>query len=1035
MRKLFFLIFSILLFTSFVGAQAIKNIVSPTLVTTLPATCNPNSAPSAANLLIIYRKNDGLYYCGELNKYTRGGGGASTGGLTSNGNESLRTGETLSQAVTRIGTVNKKTLELTGETPLTANLTIPANIALKFYGGSYLTSTVAVNVAIKNGLGLEANPNQFIFRGLTDVDFTGSYPRVTYPEWFGATGNGIADDAAAMQKTFDSFQYKPDGINVIAGGGVELACGKLYQSSATLIMRNALRFYANGGTELRGCATIRFTNPNAVGLRTHQTSTETGVSTGNDSTGNIIHGINFEGATTPTISDYIPTHTVNIGTDSGGNIILTRQTGDAFDARQGIVEGTTVNIGSSVWYLSGVGSTQPSADVLVLHPLRFVARAVGNDIIGMLDFHRNDPAWLNQTVNIDNRIYTITELLTLEGEAKYFRLNRVIDSTARFVGSVSIANNSNVLTINNENITSVETDRYVYVNGVSKGFIQSFTSATTAILSQTNTAGAITAQAAEFKGSIDYEGQITSYPATANKPIRINRFHGLELRSKSTVSNVSITGFAGDGININSNLDPTKGSGTEPNPNNCIIRDNLVKRNYGNGLFFRGVNSNKCEVTSNDFTDNQGFGVYDRSFLGINYYSNHASFNRSGAILSLGIRAVHYGDYTEGGQASSIFGEGAFYVGGTHGAGFSVIEGANVGISHSDRNELISSSLKISRQPDEAGAATSQQPFISLHLGKGTTQEAGNGLSTALLGFGAGDDTASLNGGIPSSPYPAWQYTYGKGGLGSGWLSFNYNDPQRLSPTSAMMAFSGSRSAVGAGSVWFPKGFFLGRADALRPICNASKRGFTFLVHAASGVQDQLQLCVRNADSTFSWQGIPFTTAITTAEETPPAPPPVTTATNYALPVNGGTASATTEFNASYPASGFINGERRSTDYGAGGGWSSITAPSVTAPQTATITFPQTRTINEINLFSLPSTIGDTAQPTLTDTTTNANTNFTIEILNGTTWTILTTVTGNNKTWYQTLPANISADGIRAVITESATTQAVVTEFEAFYRN
>lgn len=77
-------------------------------------------------------------------------------------------------------------------------LTIPDNCTLDFQGGSFSNGTiVGSNTKINAGL-------QKIFN--TDIIISGTWSIVeSYPEWFGAKGDGNTDDRIPVQKVIDSF--------------------------------------------------------------------------------------------------------------------------------------------------------------------------------------------------------------------------------------------------------------------------------------------------------------------------------------------------------------------------------------------------------------------------------------------------------------------------------------------------------------------------------------------------------------------------------------------------------------------------------------------------------------------------------------------------------------------------------------------------------------------------------------------------------------------------------------------------------------
>lgn len=121
---------------------------------------------------------------------------------------------------------------------------------------------------------------------------------------------------------------------------------------------------------------------------------------------------------------------------------------------------------------------------------------------------------------------------------------------------------------------------------------------------------------------------------------------------------------------------------------------------------------------------------------------------------------------------------------------------------------------------------------------------------------------------------------------------------------------------------------------------------------------------------------------------------------NYALPINGGIATASSTFSAAFPPLGTINGDRNGLGWGAGGGWNNAVASTFTDYLQIDLGTP--RLIDEINVFTLQDN-NATSVPTLSTTfTQDGLIDFNIKYLDGQgTWQQLFTVTANNKVWRQ----------------------------------
>lgn len=143
--------------------------------------------------------------------------------------------------------------------------------------------------------------------------------------------------------------------------------------------------------------------------------------------------------------------------------------------------------------------------------------------------------------------------------------------------------------------------------------------------------------------------------------------------------------------------------------------------------------------------------------------------------------------------------------------------------------------------------------------------------------------------------------------------------------------------------------------------------------------------------------------------------------TNVALSANGGTASASTSLSASYPAGSVINGDRKGLNWTSGGGWSDSTFYAF--PDWWQVDFSGTKTINEIDVFTLQDNYSSPADPTDTMTfSTGGATAYTVQYWNGSAWTTVTggSVTGNNKIARKFTFAPISTTKIRVTVNGAA---------------
>lgn len=135
--------------------------------------------------------------------------------------------------------------------------------------------------------------------------------------------------------------------------------------------------------------------------------------------------------------------------------------------------------------------------------------------------------------------------------------------------------------------------------------------------------------------------------------------------------------------------------------------------------------------------------------------------------------------------------------------------------------------------------------------------------------------------------------------------------------------------------------------------------------------------------------------------------------TNYALASNGSTATASSTAGANFGADRTINGYRHTNNNwnaaGAGGGWDATGSPNWVE-----VDFGTSRTIQEIDVFTLADAVNYNTDPTLSDTFSSFGiVEFNVDYWNGSTWVNIATVTSNNKVWRQFTFSPISTTKIR----------------------
>ncbi|HEV7744974.1 MAG TPA: carboxypeptidase regulatory-like domain-containing protein [Pyrinomonadaceae bacterium] len=223
---------------------------------------------------------------------------------------------------------------------------------------------------------------------------------------------------------------------------------------------------------------------------------------------------------------------------------------------------------------------------------------------------------------------------------------------------------------------------------------------------------------------------------------------------------------------------------------------------------------------------------------------------------------------------------------------------------------------------------------------------------------------------------------------------------------------------------------------------NLVKRKFNF----PAITTDRIQVVV-NASADNYYSRVVEIEAYSCTPQVPPTPTPTPTpvasptpnpcaipADNVALASNGSTAVASSTANASFPATGVIDGEHNGNNWGSSGGWNDNTAAAF--PDDVQVNFNVSQTINEIDVYTLKDDFNSGS--TVTDTTTFASygiTNFNVQYWTGAVWTDVPggAVTGNNLVKRKFLFTPIATDRIRVLVNNSADSYySRVVEIEAF---
>jgi hypothetical protein len=148
---------------------------------------------------------------------------------------------------------------------------------------------------------------------------------------------------------------------------------------------------------------------------------------------------------------------------------------------------------------------------------------------------------------------------------------------------------------------------------------------------------------------------------------------------------------------------------------------------------------------------------------------------------------------------------------------------------------------------------------------------------------------------------------------------------------------------------------------------------------------------------------------------------------NVAQAANGASATASSTFNANYPVSAVIDGDRQARNWGAGGGWNDATEGQF-GSDWLQVNFASTKTIKEIDVFTLrdgfasrndPPTLNETFNTALN--TGAGITSFTVQYWNGSSWVDIPggQVVFNNKVLRQFFFSPISTNMIRVMVRDA----------------
>lgn len=750
----------------------------------------------------------------------------------------------------------KAILEIAAPVTLTANRIIPENVRIKLHGSAYFTSTSAAALEIKNGQGMEANPSQHIFRGNLKVKFTGSYPVTVYPEWWGAEGDALltsyTDDYAAIQAMFDSFRNAETAGQInppIARGAKVFFSGKNYAITQTIQVNTTTDI------ELSPATFIIQKNGNLSAFRFNGLVTE-------------------DSYPTP-----VPRSAAHSYLHGSGSIVAN---GGA---------NTHVVTGANTIFDSGTSNQRTEIT------LNRVSGAAWKEVV-ITDYSGANHLSLGYdegyTVTFGGLTWIIKQRVSDDQVILYpFRLRPFVTS-----------NNQELSIIIPDTMPQNLVGATVAIEGRLRIIDSITTTGSVKTLHLTAPHGITSTPVGD-----QLDAEIVRLPVAnfTNENARFNINSGVDMRIGMDISDVTISGFSGHGIQADTARAPTTIPQTQPNTNNSTIRNVHVINNYGAGFYARGVNSNNMLIDSLDSQSNK-IGIYDTSFLGNLYVKPHLALDEQGSFV--GVSAVQgiqpYGSkvvygYVEGGMPSVLLGATSIWEEGDAATGFATyytgaINSTSGGVPangfYNGRANIngLHDYIKISKPA--SGGATNSSSGNTVVIGS----SRGNNINlptSSFFGFGIDSDSISKSSnGISYS-----MGSYNPFAINTGIITLNYGPMQSQNPdyipfyltTSTTPIVTNSNSISNGGKIVFPNGLFVGlrndqnaaantltkltvnsngfvaekglkantlQVDSLgtRPVCASALRGMFWLVKGGAGVADKMQVCGKEAADSYTWK-------------------------------------------------------------------------------------------------------------------------------------------------------------------------------------
>lgn len=622
-----------------------------------------------------------------------------------------------------------------------SQILVPANVTCLLNSLSIKNISLGFNSKLSINTGQEVNITGLfsahpthVFTGSGTVKFTGPYPDVFYAEWWGAKGDNVTNDLPAFNKMLDAMQ----GVN-------SENFQPIMNVGGVVQLITGRQYFLADTLHVRRPVHIKGGSGEYFGASTWLRFPK-------NTRGIISHGFStFDGSGQIPKAAFMATFE-NFGIKGGLDL----------DTNNTIVSTSGLNI-----TMTGGAITDASIKGSTLQPITSPALAPGstvkvNGYNYVVDSTLSATSPNNVIPIVPPRLFILADGTNVIKEATG---TQNFPTMSDWVGqTLRIGNNT--YTINS--MTS------------GAGILSTLT------LNTTVPAGLYNAKVT------------TGIKVQAGIAARLNIYNGLDFRIQGKFKNLTITGFAGNGIQCNSSQNPTAYPNGEPNCNNSWLERIHANFNSGAGVLLLGINANNIETHSLNLENNKGWALYEES-LGNNHYGFHTAYNGSGAFRASPNGSTMITDsYTEGAQPSAICGQGTEVKGGNHGAFFDFDDGYACFVGNTGAGQHESYSGFVFRRRTGRYLTIDNPKAIAFSIGT-------KNIPNTFLTFGAAEEPVNLASGGTLDNAVVYPYAMHYNLLDTGWYHLaygaNYSDQ-----TKNLLAFSGGLAAQGGGKLWLPNG-------------------------------------------------------------------------------------------------------------------------------------------------------------------------------------------------------------------------------------